>query len=191
MKLYKSRKYLLLKWLIVTVGFFSLHACKTKNADCFQTVIVSNYTYFRGRRLELDSVRSADSLTIKVDTVEVNFDTALTKPEFIYIPSSSSDSLFAVINPGLSFLSTPLNPATDSIQFLFRVDTASTVFDTITYFYEPITHFINNACGYTYFYNLKNVKFTTNMFDSAAIIAPSVTGASGSRNVNLYFKRRP
>ncbi len=183
----------MLKWLIVTVGFFSLHACKTKNADCFQTVIVSNYTYFLGRSLRIDTVRSADSLTVDTVLTAITTDTPLAMPEFVYIPSSASDSFFRVINTTSTptYLSTPLNPATDSIQFRFRVDTVSTVFDTITYFYEPVTHFINNACGYTYFYNLKNVKFTTHMFDSVAIIAPSVTGSNGSRNVNLYFKRRP
>ena len=192
MKSLKSAPYLFLKLLIVTISFFSLHSCKTKDQDCFQSVIVLNYASFKARDIVLDTIHSADSVTYKVDTAVLFVDTPLNTPEFTYIQSSASDSFFRLVAYGASVLAAPLNPQQDSIRYRFRSDTASTSADTVTFYYSPTIHFINNSCGYTYYYNLENVKTTMHMLDSAAIINKLVSGSnSTASNVNFYFKKNP
>lgn len=192
MKLSKSQKYTLLKLLIVTVGFFSLHACKTKAQDCYQSVIVLNYASFKARDLQIDTIRSSDSTTILIDTVPIFNDTSLIKPAFTYIQNSASDSFVSIVDSAINTLGAPLNPATDSIRYSFKSDISSNVADTITFYYTPTIHFINNSCGYTYYYNLQNVKITTHMLDSFAIINSVVSGSNtNGSNVYFYFKKNP
>jgi hypothetical protein len=192
MKLLKYRKYTLLKLLIVAAVFFSLHACKTKAQDCYQSVIVMTYADFKARDYQIDTIRSSDSTTIVIDTVPLFNDTTLKNPEFTYIQNSASDSFVRIVDSQSYTLGAPLNPSTDSIRYRFRSESTSNIADTITFYYTPTIHFINNSCGYTYYYNLQNVKTTSHMLDSAAIINGVISGdnTNGS-NVYFYFKKNP
>jgi len=189
MKLEKTTSYLLIKWLIIAVVFFSLHSCKTKDQQCFQSTVTLNYSKFFWR----DSIKVYQAIdSTHGDSIyKPNFlDSGMNSPEFLALPFGS-DSVYGVVGAKLvSTLYGPLDPDKDSIRYRFRTDTTSSLFDTITFYYTPQVHFINNACGYTYYYNLTNVTTTKNMLDSAAIITPLVTGsATGTVNVNFYFKK--
>jgi hypothetical protein len=179
----------LLPILIIAAGLFYWSACKTKAQECYQNVIVRNNNNFSFRYL--DTVRNAsDTPNITYDSVMKFSDTALKSPEMTVINPDTIYPSFIAFNS--KQLAIPLDPAKDSIQFKFRTDTLSNVYDTITYFYTPVTHFINNGCGYTYYYNLNNVKLNTkNMIDSASIITKTVSDKTTQINVNLYFKKRP
>ena len=193
MKSAKPHSYLFIKLLIVTVGFFSLHACKPKDQDCYQSVVVLDYSRFLLRQTKVDTLR-VDSFTTKLDTTQIFPDSFMLSPELLAIQENPTDSTYRYVGiRGSSILSGPLDPDKDSIRYRFTTDTNSVLADTLTFFYTPVVHFINNSCGYTYYYNLTGVKTTQNMLDSASIINASVSGnvTSGTANVNFYFKKQP
>lgn len=79
------------------------------------------------------------------------------------------------------------NPETDQIRYQFQPDSTKPVYDTVTLHYDHNYHFISNACGYTYYYNIKNVEITHNLLDSVRINAPEVTQSAQNKHVILYF----
>jgi len=112
-------------------------------------------------------------------------------PEMIVI---GEDSTYGVAGREISTLSFPFNPEKQSIRYSFRADTTGTQYDTLTFFYTPTPHFVNNNCGYTFYYNLDSVRSTNHMVDSSYIINPSLTddntNKTRSTNVIFYFKRK-
>ncbi len=91
-----------------------------------------------------------------------------------------------------------LNPHQDSSRWYLQTDsTASYRRDTITFYYERDLHFISNACGYTYYYRLGNIRTATRTLadtirsiDSAVIVQPNVNNEAGKAHVNIYFHRK-
>lgn len=161
-------------------------ACKPKDPDCYQSVIVLNYTQFQTRYLTIDTVR-IDSFSYRLDTIEHKRDSIMNFPEMLVL---DEDSAYGVAGKEIAMLPSPFNPAKASIKYRFSADTTvKTLFDTLTFYYTPTPHFINNSCGYTYYYNLDSVKTTNNMLDSTFVGNPSLTDKNKEANVIFYFKR--
>jgi hypothetical protein len=186
MKLSKSTNYPWLKLLVLALSLSSWMACKQKDPDCYQSVVVNNYSTFFVRDIQIDTLK-VDTFTTKIDTVPWLRDSFMKTPEMYVL---DEDSLSGIVIYGAASLYVPLDPARDSIRYLFRTDTTATLIDTLTFYYTPVVHFINNSCGYTYYYNLQKVITTHNMLDSAAIVSQLVSGDSKG-NVNFYFKKTP
>lgn len=174
--------------ILLALIVFYMSSCKTTDPDCYKSVIVLNrLEFFKRDSVPKTIVIDSATNSTRIDTVEVFNDSTMNQPHVTVI---GEDSFYSVYTNQSHLMSVPLNPSKDSIRYQFYTDSLSTVFDTLTFHYTYTTHFIDNACGYTYYYNLTKVTTTNNMLDSAAIVTPEVTDASSATNVHFYFKRR-
>ncbi|WP_118972766.1 DUF6452 family protein [Taibaiella koreensis] len=148
-------------------------------------------------------VRVGNSFTV-IDTTHKQVDSFPVRDSLIYVYKDSAmlASQMRILNETLNYTITgtdqanarqmhiALNPLKDSTRYAFRADTASNVWDTITYYYTPESHFVSNSCGYTYYYTITGVKTTKNIFDSAILRRSDVTTDISVRHVQLYFKSK-
>lgn len=184
--------YSLIKKLsLVALGFMLLFAaCKPKDPDCYQSILVLNFGQFQTRYLDTASIK-IDSFTTIVDSIEKIRDSVMPAPEMQVI---GEDSAYTIIGKESILLAFPFNPEKDSIRYRFTADTTTKEYDTLTFFYTSSPHFISNNCGYTYYYNLDSVKSTNHVLDSNYVINPSLTddntNTTRKANVMLYFKRK-
>ncbi len=81
-----------------------------------------------------------------------------------------------------------LSPQSDTCRWKFTPDTTGGgVFDTLTFLYSRELHFISNACGYSYVYNLNSVLATHHSIDSVFIKNASVTNNVNTANILLFI----
>jgi len=66
----------------------------------------------------------------------------------------------------------PLNPADESVQFLIR---RGSLDDTLSITYDFEIRFISKECGYTFFYYITKIDFTTNWIKNTVIINPDIS----------------
>lgn len=175
------------KLLLLILGCFIafLASCST-DQECYEPVNVNARTGFT-----LISVDSVDSAVIGIDTTYIK--KARTNYKDTFLPTATitvlgEDKNFLIGSTGTS-IGPLLNPDKDSIRYSLRIDTITALYDTITFFYESSVHFISNNCGYTYYFNLQNVKSSYNSIDSIALLRKDVTNGSSDINVRLYFKK--
>ena len=163
-------------------------SCETKGPECYQPITVNLSNGF----IVTDSVRVYYYIppdSTRNDSIGFVYHDSIMA--FSEMKVLDKDTLFRLIGTEApnNVMSISLDPSTDSIRYTFRADTASSVFDTITYYYTSTIHFVSNSCGYNYYYTLNNVKSTGNMLDSIALINNQVTNDASVRNVQFYFKK--
>lgn len=168
--------------LLVVAGFASCDS----GQECYEPVDVRSNIRFSTERLTtiiLDSVSGSprDSIVVGFfDTTLLNSRISLIDVERpIIFPSSNTGSIYPLLNPDT-------NVQRYSIQF----DSTIARFDTFTLFYKTNLHFISNACGYTFFYNLDSVRHTSNVIDSMWIRDFVVGNDANAINVSFYFFNR-
>ncbi len=85
-----------------------------------------------------------------------------------------------------------LSPLADSAIWYFAADTsAGSPLDTLTFRYERQRQFISNACGYAYYFSLKNVLTTHNIIDSITITNASVTNNVNTSHLQVFIHPQP
>jgi hypothetical protein len=83
----------------------------------------------------------------------------------------------------------PLNPATDSVSFLIKINGIA---DTMTIFYSSYYHFLSKECGFTYYHDLKpnfasdTIVYTRNAIDSIYINKIVIT-TENEENIRIYY----
>ena len=80
-----------------------------------------------------------------------------------------------------------LSASDDSCQWVVQTDSLITTPDTLTFLYSRRLQFLSNACGYTYFFSLRNIRTTRNSIDSVVITNPEVSTNANVEHVRLYF----
>lgn len=114
-------------------------------------------------------------------------DSFLVHPLFGY---TDSGAVF-VLEPRTSKFSLLLSPHADQTS-LWLVADSSRIDDplhrdTIRFHYQRRLHFISNACGYTYYYQLTGVDYSRHQLDSVAILDDQVTDNVNKEHVKIYF----
>lgn len=120
-----------------------------------------------------------------VDTAGTPSDTLLPNPLLIPI-DSKTPYIFGGVKR-LSSFPVSLSEVSDSCQWVLRPDSASSVADTINFFYTRNLHFISNACGYTYFFHVDRVTTTRNAIDSAILVKADVSTDNTSEHLRLIY----
>jgi hypothetical protein len=174
--------------LILFAGLILIASCESKDPECYQPTMVQALCKFKFRDTQIVEVQVGnDTNNLILDTIDIFPDSAMNSPQMRIIGESKD-----VLIQGARYdktLRVLFNYSKDSIRYTFRTDSTSTLFDTITFYYEPSVHFISNNCGYNYFYQIQNVKHTTHMLDSFAIPNSNVTDDAQTENVQFYFKK--
>lgn len=173
--------------LILFVGLVIIASCESKEPECYQPTTVRALCKFKIRDTQVVEIGNDPNNPV-YDTIERFRDSAMNSPQ-IRIIGEDKDILIqgARGEAGMRIL---FNSSKDSIRYTFRTDSTSTLFDTLTFYYEPSVHFISNNCGYNYFYNIQKVAHTTNMLDSFSISNSNVSDDAGTENIQFYFKKQ-
>lgn len=168
--------------LLVLVGFASCDS----GQECYEPVDVRSHIKFSTESIKRDTLDKGGPN--QRDTISrAFFDTTLFNSRItlidvetpIIFPSSNTGSIYPLLNPDT-------NVQRYSIQF----DSTIARFDTFTLFYKTNLHFISNACGYTFFYNLDSVRHTSNVIDSMWIRDFVVGNDAKAINVSFFFFNR-
>lgn len=174
--------------LFPLICFFGLASCEKDGPQCYEPTVVRAAVAFVV--IDTQTIKtSVDSTTQKDTLVYKSRDSTMLASEMKILNETLPYKIIGT-DPNLGIIHIAFNPDKDSTSYTFRADTAASVRDTITFFYSPVVHFISNSCGYNYYYNINNVKFTRNLFDSVAIVNSNVTNNIKDRHVQLYFKRK-
>lgn len=80
-----------------------------------------------------------------------------------------------------------LSASDDSCQWVIRADSSVARQDTLTFLYSRRLQFLSNACGYTYFFSIRDIRTTRNSIDSVIITNPEVSTNANVEHVRLYF----
>lgn len=173
--------------LILFAGLMLIASCESKDPECYQPTVVRALCKFKIRDTQIVEIGNDPDNPI-YDTIDRFRDSAMNSPQMKIIGEDNNILIQgAHKDAGLRL---PFNYSKDSIRYTFRTDSTSTVYDTITFYYEPSVHFISNNCGYNYFFNIQKVAHTTHMIDSFAISNSSVSDDAKTENVQLYFKKQ-
>jgi hypothetical protein len=120
------------------------------------------------------------------DTGSAILDTLLPAP--VLIPLSGQPVQYYYLStPRSAQLSFTLSGVADSSRWVIRPDTASRLADTFTVFYDRQLRFLSNACGYTYFFSLKQILYTQHALDSAVIAHGDVTTDANVEHLKFYY----
>lgn len=155
-------------------------SCNPDTQECYVPKSVTVQVGF----VIIDTVIGKDSLlrdSIYVRTA----DTALNYPSLLSIGVDSVIKFQGAFR--VSQLPVMLNPATPSISYRFQPDSTQAAYDTLRFYYTPKYHFISNACGYTYYYNIDSVSTTKHLLDASAVKNREVTESAQNRHVEFYF----
>jgi hypothetical protein len=175
--------------LILFAGLIIIASCESKEPECYQPTVVRALCKFKIRDTQIVEVQVGNDPTNVInDTIDYFPDSLMNSPQMKII--GETNEILVQGEHRNANLRIPFNYSKDSIRYTFRTDSTSTLFDTITFYYEPSVHFISNNCGYNYFFNIQKVAHTTHMIDSFAITNSSVSDDAQNVNVQLYFKRQ-
>src|SRR5690606_39262767 len=96
--------------------------------------------------------------TLLLDTTIVRYaDTAFESAALYSLGMEQNLKINAgyISRPGL-----PLDPARDTMLYIFKLDTTAGEADTLHFVYNAFNHFISNNCGFTNFFQLMSVSAT-------------------------------
>ncbi len=159
-------------FVVVTCIYFT--ACDRIKDPCLlpKTAPVSIGTY---KAIETDT-----GIAVKDSMLPTPIMGVLDSPyAVVYIPENAT-SKFKLI----------LSPITDSTKYFILPDTLNRTpaeFDTVTFYYTRKLHFLSTACGYTYFYSLRDVRSTNHAIDSIKLVQTEVTTAANAEHVKIYY----
>jgi hypothetical protein len=172
---------LIAKILVGALVLLAGAACNNSN-DCYEPIDVSARWNFKTERM---MIRKVDSGTANErDTMIFEFyDTALFNVRATMLDVSQNITFYDQ-NGSVYPL---LNPDTNVQRYAIQFDSAQVGFDTFTLFYNTNLHFISNACGYTFFYNIDSISTTRHVIDSFWINDAAVTNEAGKVNLSLFF----
>jgi len=144
-------------------------SCDTERDPCLQPVTA--YLRVRSMRHVTDTT-TADSLL----------------PNARWRPLGSDSLVLISFGKNVSRFSLSLNPEADSARYVIQPDSANATFDTLTFIYGRRLQFLSNACGYTYFYTLRNVVTTFHNIDSLRLKNDEINGnVNTPEHVQVFF----
>jgi len=154
-------------WFLCFCAFVFLYSCETERDPCLQPTSVP---------LRIHALRPSND-TSSIDTL---------LPDPWWKPLDSPVAL--TFGSNVSNFNLLLSPISDSCKYTLQPDTAVAAFDTLTFYYNRRLQFISNACGYTYFFTLLQVRSTTHNIDSVKLNNGDVnSNVNTPEHVKIYF----
>lgn len=153
---------------LLSVGAFS--SCNTDRSPCLEPMVAQVQLAFY--KLDTATNTYVDSLLPNANLVSLDIDSA---------------KFWNIGLKGRSKFSILLSPLHDTTRWALQPDSAVSPVDTLMFVYERKLQFVSNACGYTYFYNIKSVATTRHNIDSLFINSSDVNTDAGSDHVKIFF----
>lgn len=168
------------KLLLTVITLYALGqaACDTERDPCLEPVTVA---------LTMHTYRLADTGTAIIDS---SFANALLGP-------LDSDKVIYQAKAIPAYRIT-LSPMADTCRWYLQPDSAqSKKRDTLVFHYKRKLQFLSNACGYTYYYTVDNVRSTTRNFadtlhaiDSVRLNNGDVNGKADVTHLKIYIHKK-
>jgi hypothetical protein len=157
--------------LLILLAVMALaQSCETERSPCLDASV---------NVIRAGAYRRADTGTAVIDS-------ALRAPLFIAITDHTDSNIF-VQTSGTNKFQFQLSDLSDTTRWVLMPDTAGSLQDTITFIYQRQLHFINNACGYNYFYNMVKVNTTHYAIDSIQLANAAVTSDASVEHIKIFF----
>jgi hypothetical protein len=150
-----------------------LVSCEQENDPCLQP------TSFETRAGVYKAVESDTGIVVS-DSLLPN----------VLLGSLDSPNYFMFAHKDVKELRFRLSPHKDSISITIVPDSAKQTrfdIDTAVFYYTRRLQFISTSCGYTYYYNINNLRYTTYNIDSMAIVNGDVTNDAKIQHVKIYY----
>jgi hypothetical protein len=172
------RKFKCLPFPVIVLCGLAWAACTQQRAICLTPTTASFNMVF---------------MHLPADTSTIFIDTALPAAVFVALTKKGTDT--TVYSLQQSAFTISLSPDSDFCRYLFKTDTTTPYFDTLTFYYQHTLQFLSNACGFAYFYTLDSVR-TTHFsngpppyfsIDSTYIINTSVTNNVNTTQLQVYI----
>lgn len=172
-----------LRRLLFCLIFLAATACEKGDPDCYQSNVVQARIQFVSKdSIMIDSILND---TLLLDTTIIRYaDTAFEAPVFYTIDMERN---LQIIPSFATRVGVPLDPRSDTIRYIFKLDSTADETDTLRFAYSASNHFISNNCGFTNFFQLRSVEASGQLVDSVAIINPEVTNSAQETHVQLFF----
>ncbi len=165
------RRFYLLLFAIVCICWVS---CDRQKDPCLQPVRT-------GLRIGIYKAVESDTGIVTLDSLLPNVMIgALDSPTYFVFAGKNINKIDSVV----------LSPLNDSTSIFIQPDSARTSAfdkDTITFYYSRNIHFISNACGYTTYYTINNLRYTVNNIDSVKLVNGNVSNDANIEHVKIYY----
>ncbi|HRO43763.1 MAG TPA: DUF6452 family protein [Flavipsychrobacter sp.] len=162
-----TQKFWLPTTYCVLLTAYCLSSCEQQRDPCLQPTTAY---------LRLRSMKNVADTTVA--------DSLLPNPRWSAIDSGVT----LIFGRRTGSFSLSLNASADSSRYAIQPDSAVFSFDTLTFFYDRRLQFLSNACGYTYFYNLRSIKTTNHNVDSVLLRNNEVNGnVNTPDHVQVFF----
>lgn len=162
-------------WLPVLIWICgSWMACDRQKDPCLQPIRA-------GMRIGVYKTVESDTGIVALDSLLPNVIVgALDSPTYFIFAGKNISKIDSVV----------LSPVSDTTSIFIQPDSARTSSfdkDTIRFYYTRSLHFISNACGYTTYYTINNLSYTTWNIDSVNLINGNVSNDASIENVKIYY----
>lgn len=178
------RQYLYIIFSLIATHCL-LQSCRKEEPLCYQPTSVLGSIGFSSR-----SIRTVDTLidSVIIDTTIVTVrDSPMAALKLRTLDVATGFEFFA--EPLTNSVQFMLNPDSDRTRFALYYDSTSTVVDTLTFFHRSNPVFISNDCGFTHFFEVDSIQYTSDIIDSLAINKRSITfdNSNNQRVAVFYF----
>lgn len=96
--------------------------------------------------------------------------------------------LHAALDSNYTIYDTVLFAADTTVRYLSDIDSSYTdYFDTLTLYYDRTNSYLNDACGFTFEFKLKDIAHTTNNIDSIKINFKPVLLDASENHLSVYI----
>lgn len=168
--------------VVLSVLLYS--ACSKPEPICYEPLTVTSRVKYVQR-----SLRIVDTIieSVLLDTFYIYLnDTIL---PYINARNIDADSVGVAAIPNTGYISFYLNPNTHRTRYALRYDTMGTYHDTIEFYHNSYPVFISNDCGYTHYFKIDSIRYTSPFVDSMFITNYEVTldNAGNNQTALLYF----
>lgn len=132
---------------------------------------------------------TAVNLRLKSISKLTNSDTIFNRFNLIAIDNDTLKYLYYG-QKDINRFSLRLSPQQDSCRYIIQTDSSLGILDTLDFYYKRKLQYISDGCGYTYFFDLNNIKHTKHQIDSIALINSEINtnvNTNPLEHVQIYF----
>jgi hypothetical protein len=108
----------------------------------------------------------------------------------VLVGSPDTSAYFMYAQKNVRELKFLLSPQKDSTAITIVPDSAKQSrfdLDTVVFYYDRRLQFVSTSCGYTYYYAINNLRYTTYNIDSVIVANGNVTNDAKIQHVKIYY----
>lgn len=169
-------------FLSIAAFFLSIASCKKEAGGCAISMVATAQSKYVQR-----TIRYVDSTIggLPFDTFYVTErDTIL---PYLNAINLEIDTIGILGTPNTGFFSFYLNPNELKTSYAIRYDTIGAYIDTIRIYHSSFPVYVSNDCGYTHYFQIDSLKYSSASIDSVFINNYEITLDKTAKSALAYF----